>query len=227
MRLLASVIYALALCLFLGNGVAWGDGIPVQNASFENKNPLTTGCSGPETCMYNAGSIPSWTSTGATGSFEPSSSFFNLPLPAGNILAYTNGGSFSQTLTGVSLEPYSIYTLSVDVGHRLDGEVANYSLSLDAGSSLLCTTGGSNGSAHAGNFIDAILTCTTGASVPSGFLGIVLAGDGIQIDFDNVRLDVVPAPEPSALVLTLTGFAVVGLLFARSQRNRYLQSASS
>jgi hypothetical protein len=148
-------------------------------------------------------------------------------LPDGNILAYTNGGSISQTLTGISLEPYSIYTLSVDIGHRLDGDIANYSMSLDAGSSLLCTTGGSNGSASKGAFIDAVLTCSTDASPPSGFLGIVLTGDGQQIDFDNVRLDVVPAPEPSALVLTLTGFAVVGLLFARSQRNRYLQSAWS
>jgi len=47
-------------------------------------------------------------------------------------------------------------------------------------------------------------------------LGIVLSGDGRQVDFDNVRLDVVSTPEPSVLVLMLTTLGgVVGLLFAR------------
>lgn len=228
MRLLISVLCALTLCLFFGNGVACADSVPVQNPSFEITARLTTTCVGPGICLYNAGSIPGWTISGAAaGSFEPSSFYFNLPLPNGSIVAFTNGGSISQTLFGISLQPDSTYTLSVDVGHRLDGDVANYSISLDAGSSVLCTTGGSNGSASPGTFIDAILTCTTGPSVPSGFLGIVLAGSGVQVDFDNVQLNVVPTPEPSALVLMLTGLGVVGLRFARSRRNRYPQSVSS
>jgi hypothetical protein len=228
MRLLILVLCALMLCLFFCNPVAWADSVPVQNPSFEITGPLTTTCIGPGTCLYNAGPIPGWTISGAlAGSFEPSSYYFNLPLPNGSILAFTNGGSISQTLFGISLQPDSTYTLSVDVGHRLDGDIANYSISLDAGSSVLCTTSGSNGSAAPGTFIDAILTCTTGASVPSGFLGIVLAGSGVQIDFDNVQLNVVPTPEPSASVLMLTGLGAVGLLFAGSRRNRYLQSASS
>ena len=230
-RLLASVLYTLALGLFLSNGVAWGDSVPVQNASFEDTStsPLTFPCAGPETCLYNAGPIPGWVFTGATGLFEPSSAYFNLPLPDGNILAYTNAGSISQTLTGIPLLPNSIYTLSVDVGRRKDvGPLdASYSISLDAGSSFSCTTGGPIGNAGSGAFFDQILTCTTGATVPSDFLEIVLTGSGRQVDFDNVQLNVVSAPEPSALVLMLTGLGVVGLLFARSRRNRYLQSASS
>jgi hypothetical protein len=239
-RLLTFVFFALALCLFLSNGVAWGDSVPIQNASFESTSPMFPApCAGPGTCLFNFGSIPGWTTTGGeTGSFEPSSAYFNLPLPDGNIVAFTNGGSISQTLTGISLLPNSIYTLSVDVGHRLDGLVTTYSISLDNGSSVFCNTGGSNGSVAAGTFADVILTCTTGASVPSGFLGIVLTGNGTQVDFDNVQLSVVsnsdpvnsdptPVPEPSTLVLMLAGLGVVGLLFARSQRNQYLQSASS
>jgi len=165
--------------------------------------------------------------TGATGSFEPSSTFFNLPLPDGSILAYTNGGSISQTLTGISLLPNSIYTLSVDVGRRTDVVAANYSIWLDAGSTFSCTTSGSNAPAFAGAFIDAILICTTGTVVPSDSLEIVLTGSGRQIDFDNVQLNVVSAPEPSALVLMLAGLGAVGLLFARSRRIRYSQTASS
>jgi hypothetical protein len=230
-RLSASVVCALTLCLFLSNGVAWGDSVHVQNASFQDTStsPLTSPCVGPETCLYNASPIPGWVITGVTGLFEPSSAYFNLPLPDSNILAYTNGGSISQTLTGVTLLPNSIYTLSVDVGRRKDvGElVASYSISLAAGSGFSCTTGGPIGNAGSGAFFDQILTCTTGATVPSDFLEIVLTGSGRQVDFDNVRLNVVSAPEPSALVLMLTGLGVVGLLFAHARRNRYLQSASS
>jgi hypothetical protein len=224
-RLLASIFCALVLCLCLSGG-AWGDSVAIQNASFESTSPLTASCAGPETCLYNFGPIPGWSITGATGSFQPSSSYFSLPLPDGSIVAYTNGGSISQTLTGISLLANSTYTLSVDVGRRFDVVAANYSLSLFDGSSVLCTTGGSNGSVAAGSFIDATLTCTTGASVDSGFLGIVLTGDGRQLDFDNVRLDVVSTPEPSVLVLMLTTLGVVGLL-ARSRRNHHLQVASS
>jgi hypothetical protein len=230
-RLLTSVRCALTLCLFLSNGVAWGDSVHVQNASFENTStsPLTLPCAGPETCLYNSGPIPGWVITGATGLFEPSSAYFNLPLPDGNILAYTNGGSISQTLTNISLAPNSIYTLSVDVGRRKDvGPLAaSYSISLEAGSSFSCTTGGPIENAGSGAFFDQILTCTTGATVPLDLLQIVLTGSGRQVDFDNVQLNVVSAPEPSALVLMLTGLGAVGLLFARSRRNRNLQSAAS
>ena len=226
MRLLAFTFCAVGLCLCLSGG-AWGDSVPIQNASFETTSPLIAPCSGPETCLYNFGPIPGWSITGATGSFQPSSAYLSLPLPDGSILAYTNGGSISQTLTGISLLANSTYTLSVDVGRRFDVVAANYSISLYDGSTALCTTGGSNASVTAGSFIDATLSCTTGASVPAGFLGIVLTGDGRQIDFDNVRLDVVSTPEPSVLVLMLTALGAVGLLFARSRRNHNLQVASS
>ena len=226
MRLLASIFCALVLCLCLSGG-AWGDSITIQNASFETTTPLTSPCAGPETCLYNFGPIPGWSNTGSTGSFQTSSAYFNLPLPDGNILAFSNGGSISQTLTGISLLANSTYTLSVDVGRRFDVIAANYSLSLYDGSTVLCSTSDSNASIAAGSFIDVTLTCTTGASVPAGFLGIVLNGEGRQIDFDNVRLDVVSTPEPSVLVLMLTTLSVVGLFFARSRRNHPLQVASS
>jgi HpiC1 cyclase len=226
MRLLISGFCALAFCLL--STEAWGDSLTIQNASFETTSPLSIPCTGA--CAYNFGPIPGWSITGSTGSFEPSSSFFSLPLPDGSIVAFTNGGSISQTLTGISLLPNSIYTLSVDVGRRFDVVTANYSLSLTDGSNVFCTSNGSNGSVPAGTFVDVTLTCATGASAPAGFLGIELTGDGRQIDFDNVQLSVesaVSTPEPSALALTFVGLFVSGLLFVRSRRNQYLQSASS
>jgi hypothetical protein len=82
---------------------------------------------------------------------------------------------------------------------RLDGLATTFSISLDDGSSVLCATGTtSNASIPAGAFIDVVLTCATGATVPSGFLGINLNGVGRQMDFDNVQLNVTSTsvPEP-------------------------------
>jgi hypothetical protein len=152
-------------------------------------------------------------------------------LPDGNTVAFINSGAITQTL-GVSLLPNSVYTLSVDVGRRVDVVAANYSLNLLDGSNVFCTSGSnSNGSITAGTFADITLTCATGATVPGGFLGIEFTGDGRQIDFDNVQLDVststVSTPEPSALALTFVGLFMGGLLFVRSRRRQYLQCASS
>lgn len=228
MRLLSSVVCTLALCVFASS--AWADNISVQNPSFETTNPLYVPCIGPETCLYNFGPVPGWTTISA-GSFEPSSFYFSLPLPNGNVVAYTNGGSISQTLTGVSLLPNSTYTLSVDVGRRFDITGATYSISLTDGSNVFCSKSGSNSSIKAGTFADIVLTCPTGATVPAGVLGIDLTGGGLQVDFDNVRLNVqsgsVATPEPGALLLTLIGLAMGGLFFTRARRNRHLQSAAS
>jgi hypothetical protein len=217
-RLRLGVILLLALCFAVSGGAAWADGvpIPVQNASFESANALTTSCG--LGCAYNAGPIPDWTMTGATGgSFQPSTSFFNLPLPNGSIVAYSNGGTISQIL-GVTVQPDSTYTLSVYVGDRLDGEVANYSIALDDGSTTLCSTPtASNGAIAPGTFADVTLTCSTGATVAPGALTIVLTSAGTQSDFDNVSLNVVQSPEPASYLLLLIGLGSM-VVFFRSRR---------
>jgi len=229
-RFVMSAFCALAFCLLAGG--AWGDSILVQNPSFEMTNTLDQPCTGSTAC-FNNGPVPGWTTLASGfGSFAPTSTFFSLPLPDGSIVAYTNGGTLAQTLTGISLLPNSVYTLSVDVGRRFDISAANYSLNLLDGSSVFCTSGPtSNGSITAGTFQDITLTCATGAAVPGGFLGIELTGDGQQLDFDNVHLDVtastVSTPEPSALALTSVGLLVSGLFFVLSRRRHNLQSASS
>lgn len=205
----------LLRCTFVGclglvlSGAAWADGIAIQNASFEVHNPFTNPCLGTG-CAYNFGPIPGWT---GGGSFQPSSVYLNLPLPDGNVVAYSNGGSISQTL-GVSLLPNSTYTLSVFVGDRLDNENTSYSLSLLAGSTTLCTFGGLNSAITPGTFADETCTYHSGASVPTGDLSIVLTSAGTQTDFDNVSLDVasVVVPEPSSMALLAAGLLGVALL---------------
>jgi len=237
-RLLISAVCALTFCL-LTTGV-WADSVPIVNASFETTNTLSPNCNGLG-CAFNF-AIPDWTPSfngilndpnAAVGSFRPGSNlnYFTSPLPNGIIVAFINSGAISQTL-GVSVLPNATYTLSVDVGRRVDVSGVNYSLNLYDGSisDVLCSTGSnSNSSIAAGTFKDVTLTCTTGSSVPVGLLGIELTGNGRQVNFDNVQLNVtnaVSTPEPSALALTFVGLFVGGLLFLRSRRNQYLQSAS-
>lgn len=201
--------------LMLLSAGAWGDAISIQNASFETTNPLISPCAGTG-CAYNGGPIPGWTLTGNGGSFQPSSLYFNLPLPDGNIVAYSNGGSISQDL-GVSLLADATYTLSVFVGDRLDNRTSNYSLSLLAGTTTLCTFSGSNASITPGTFADETCTFQSGTTLPSGDLSIVLTSAGTQTDFDDVSLSVVSVPEPSSVVLLVVGLLSVGLF------SRYLK----
>jgi hypothetical protein len=232
-RLLISAVCALTFCL-LTTG-AWADSVPIVNASFEITNTLTPNCPGTG-CAYNF-AIPDWnniSSNTSAGSFQPGSNtlYFTSPLPSGNTVAFINNEGIWQTL-GVSVLPNTTYTLSVDVGRRVGFAGVNYSLNLYDGSisNVFCSTpaGSNNGSIAAGTFADITVTCTTGASVPAGLLGIELTGSGTQVNFDNVQLNVgaVSTPEPSAFALTFVGLFVGGLLFSRSRRNQYLQSASS
>jgi PEP-CTERM motif len=208
------VIFLLALCFAVSGGAVWADGVLVQNASFESAYALTSSCG--VGCAYNGGPIPDWTMTGTGGSFQPSTTFFNLPLPGGasdSIVAYSNGGTISQIL-GVTVQPDSTYTLSVYVGDRLDGEVANYSIALDDGSTTLCSSPtASNGAIAPGTFADVTLTCSTGATVAPGALAIVLTSSGTQSDFDNVSLNVVQSPEPASYLLLLIGLGSMVVFF--------------
>ena len=210
-----TTIFAFLSILVLGftTAPAFADNITIQNASFETTNPLTIPCG--TGCAYNNGPIPGWTSTGGQqGSWQPSSVYFSSSVPDGSIVAYSNGGLISQTL-GVSLLANTTYTLSVDIGHRLDGLVSDYAIALLAGDTVLNSLAGSNGLIPIGTFADESFSFTSGANVPSGSLSIRLSSIGTQSDFDNVRLTATSVAEPGSLTLLAAGLGLALFVFRR------------
>jgi IPT/TIG domain/Glucodextranase, domain B len=171
--------------------------VPIQNPSFEIAGTLDQACF---VGCFNSGPIPSWTIAGSqSGSWQPNNNYYTAPFAdGGSIIAYDGGGTISQTLTGISLQPNTTYKLTVGVGQRLDNLIANYSISLMAGSTVVATQSGSNATIPAGSFVDQTLVYSTNGIVTSGDLSIVLSSDGSQIGFDNVRLTVGNQPIQSS-----------------------------
>jgi hypothetical protein len=216
------IISILTLSVGLMAMPAMADGVAIQNASFEDSNPLTmhtSTCTGA--CAFNAGPIPGWAMTGAGGSFQPSSTFLNLPLPDGNIVAYSNGGTISQVLTS-SLLADTTYTLSVFIGNRLDGLNSTYTIALDAGSTQLCSFSASSATiTPKGGFADETCTFNSGSAFPTGLLSIILSAAGPQVDFDNVSLSATPVSEASSAALTGSGLLLILLAAACFKRKQF------
>jgi len=207
-----SLFLLLALLTLGFTAPAWADTIAITNPSFETHAPF--GCTGCGT--WNVGPIHGWTITGGrAGSWLPDSSAFPS-VPDGNIIAFSNGATLSQTLSA-SIAPYTTYSLSVDVGHRLDGTdgyPAGYTIELLAGGMLLRSISGFSGDIPKGTFQDVSFNFTSGAT-GSGNLAIELISGGIQSDFDNVRLTAAQASEPGSLALLITGLGLALFLFRR------------
>lgn len=149
----------------------------------------------------------------------------------------TGEAGFFQTL-GDSLEANMRYSLSLDVGNIASGTAnfgffdldgfPGYRIDLLSGSTVIASDNNSL-SIPEGEFRTSLLEVDIGASHPAlgGALGIRLVNlnlagtpqePGIEVNFDNVRLDVVPVPEPRTTTLLACGALAAGLARVRRRR---------
>ncbi|MDY7050663.1 MAG: PEP-CTERM sorting domain-containing protein [Microcystis panniformis WG22] len=198
--------------------------LTVANNSFEN--PIINASTTPSGFIFSTGSVGGWTFTGGTqqgfanptiahnagGSWYGSSPIPpGLPSTAGNQVAWSNGGTISQTLSD-TLQANTRYTLTAYVGNRLGLNFPGYNIQLYAGGNLLA----SNNSVTPadGTFALVTVSYTSGISVtPGQALEIRLnsqSGFQGQTNFDLITLDAVSIPEPSA-ILGLLGFGLLGI----------------
>ncbi len=206
------VFCAFAAILVFAAAPAWADTLPVQNASFETTNPLNLSWFAG---TYNQGPIPGWNTVGLSGSWQANTGEFSS-IPDGKTIAYNNAGTISQDLTGIGVLSNDSYILSVFVGNRLDGiGVGNFTISLDAGSTTLCSFSGNSNTIAKGTFVDETCTYQSGSLIPPGDLTIVLSSSpNSQLFVDDVS---VTTPEPSSLSLIAAG---IGFLFFIARRRK-------
>lgn len=203
MKHVSSALLALTLAASMSANAA---PVSIVNPSFEHQ-VLADGA-----WTSGSGQMYGWIqSTG--GVINPTTANFSNPVPDGNNTAWLNSSSATQTLS-TALTANMAYTLMVDVGDRKDGNFPGYRVSLWAGNNLLASE-----SSLVPN--DGFLTSTVNYTALAGnpFLGqalkIELHSNGIQVNFDNVRLDVSPVPEPETYALMLAGLGLVGFAVRR------------
>ncbi|MCC7349269.1 MAG: hypothetical protein IT446_01750, partial [Phycisphaerales bacterium] len=185
--------------------------VTVLNPGFEDP-VLTDG-------NYTVNSIADWTTSisnsgTGVGVFNPTTSYYTNQAPQGSNIAYAyNAGgtsSISQVLSQ-NLEANTAYTLSVDVGRRLDMNAHPYRVQLLAGGSVLAEDNNSLNLSSGGWATSVVhFTAPAGHAKLGSPLEIRLLADPVspvsdkQVNFDNVRLDA--APVAHSVVIPNFGF---------------------
>ena len=174
--------------------------ITITNPGFETipSNPAWITCAGTGCRDTLDGNIPGWTASNSTsiGLFQPSSTYFTLPLPTaeGQTFAQINSGTLSQVLSA-TLQVSTVYTLQVDVGQRLDKLYPSPppTVQLYAGSTLIATATGAQPAVGGWTTWTGTYQSSVSDPLAGQALKIVLGATTAQGDFDNVRLTAAPA----------------------------------
>jgi streptogramin lyase len=163
-------------------GTTMTTAVPINNPGFEAQ-------------VLGDGGFLTTTLTGWTLSVPSQSGPYNPPagaypggvVPEGQNVAYSNGGTISQVLTQ-ALVAGTRYTLTVRVGDRLDAAFPGYRVQLLAGGTLLAEETAQTPAN--GTFATSTVDYDSMANDPRAGLPleIRLVSNGIQVNFDDVRL---------------------------------------
>jgi len=211
---------------------ARAESLPIVNFSFEMPSAaagtfiVSTIAGPPGWSVYNTGGTannrsfgvlnPSGTQLFPSGATQGSNVGVVFLLNTTNIAE----AGLSQTLTS-SLQLNTRYTLQVDVGNigndptfphnsfNFNG-FPGYRIDLFAGDTLIGADNNILLPAE-GTFLTSTLTFESGSShpaagLPLGIRLVNLNGSGVEVNFDNVRLDAVPVPEPVACSLLMAAY---------------------
>lgn len=171
------------------------------------------------------------------GTLNPSAAQFDSVPDGSNVglvflrTAGIGEAGLQQTLSDTLLLN-TTYTLTVEVGNFRDGDAGDpfdfngfpgYRVDLLADGNPTPLASDLNSlTPSEGIFQTSIVSFTTGSSHPDAGQALAirlvnLNGTGIEVNFDDVRLDASPVPEPSTTALLL---GAVGLICAGLRRNR-------
>lgn len=212
MRIYQALTLAVVVCMC---GSARAESVAIQNASFEDP-------------VLNAGG---WTNELVDWDGPPVAGDSFIEYIAG----FSSDGNqhigiqatqeVSQDL-GVPVKPNTQYTLTLGVGKRNAnfspaGQASTFGLYAggdfaDGGTLLGEATYDASGLPDL-TFVDQSVVITTSDAIPTGnlFLSLRTTGAG-RAHYDNIRLDAIPIPEPSSMVLA--GLAALGCLIVRRKR---------
>jgi len=215
---LFKIAIASSCLMIVPQGQVRAASITILNPSFEDPIAPQQGMTG----FYTLGVIGNWFNAPASGRdqgvLNPSKSqeltgsdiFYDKPVPDGDQVAYSNGGTIAQTLVEV-LRPNTRYTLSAYIGRRKVLAFPNNSIILLAGGTILASS--DSVTPDPGTFLPVTVNYTSG-SIGDPLIGqplaIYLSSFDVQTNFDMITLDASPIPEPSA-ILGLLGFGLLGI----------------
>ena len=144
--------------------------------------------------------------------------------PEGNnvLWAYSDSTGSTQDsivaqIINLTLEANMIYTLTVNVGDRLDTPNNGYAVRLGYGSSLgsftLLAQDNNSLALPNGGWVTSTVVYTNLTAIAQPLqiqlVGLKGPGSGNQVNFDNVQLLVTMIPEPSTIFLFVSGLATL------------------